>query len=177
MRKQKSTILIRFFFSPQKGLKSGKRARECHADYKGSWTAEDSRIPDQSSVLPCPISAERARMCQCRTWCLKHHTGLGGYLLQVLPVHHCFCSCSRGVPKQYSKPMLSWHFNDIGIASPLKKTRFSLCAQRFMHVFLHVVTFYYFYTGIMIFSGGKKVFLKCKFIPCSVFHKMNFFTT
>lgn len=77
MLKQKSTILIRFF-SPQKGLKSGKRARGCHADYKGSWTAEDSRIPDQSSALPCPISAERARMCQWRTQCLEHHTDLGG---------------------------------------------------------------------------------------------------
>lgn len=44
-----------------------------------------------------------------------------------------------------------------------------------MHVCLHVVLmFYYFYTGIMIFSGGKKAFLKHKFIPCSVFHKMIF---
>lgn len=115
-------------------------------------------------------------MCQWRTWCLEHHTQvLGVYLWQDLPVDHCFSSCSRGVPKQYSKPKLSWHFNDLGIPSTLKKTRISICAQRSMHVFLHVaLMFYYFYTDIMIFSGGKKGFLKHKFIPCSVFHKMNF---
>lgn len=70
---------------------------------------------------------------------------------------------------------ISWHFNDIGIPSPLKKTTFSICAQRVMHVCLHVVLmYYYFYIDIMLFSGGKKAFLKHKFIPCSVFHKMIF---
>lgn len=63
------------------------------------------------------------------------------------------CLLALEEPKWYSKPELSWHSNDLGIASPLygppDENQGLLHAQRFMHISLQdVLQFLYKYHDI-----------------------------
>lgn len=70
------------------------------------------------------------------------------------------CLLALEEPKWYSRPELSWHSNDLGIASPLygppDENQGQLHAQRFMHISLQDVC--NFYKNIMIFRSRKKIF-------------------
>lgn len=153
MWKRKSTILIEGFFSPRRKKKTGKKATWQRV--LESRALKNPRPVFSSSTLHFSWKGKNMPMKSLVFG--TSHTDFGIDLLQVLPAHHCFSSGSRGVPKWYSKPDLSWHFNDLGIPSPLMKDLLyawkGLCTPLFR-------MFCYFYTNIMIFSGRKKAFLK-----------------
>lgn len=127
---------------------------------KESWRAERWRIPDQSPAFPSFISAGRARMCQWRVLVFKPYTQIWGstFCKSCLLIFLCLLALEE--PKWYSKPELSWHSNDLGIASPLygppDENQGQLHAQRFMHISLQDVC--NFYKNIMIFRSRKKIF-------------------